>query len=814
MPLTLNCIEPLTAICIGVGACALAPFDAGLTAGAVIGGAGLFVRIREGLRKPGLDEPDIFRRLQKEVLRDWDHWQNTQERRDAVTLADAAMTRWLPTVMMTREELAATATESGRDDERYPVIAARKIADRLGDHDPEFVAPAPGEPEPLARQFACEVIERALRAAKNDRDYATFLTLDIAIELGRAIAETFTQLKSVEQKMEAGFAAVLARLDSGTDVPLKAIREQIGRFIELDENASLDAIIARIDRFIPDYRALSRRIEALDAKDNRLKGAQQAAAKALDEGDLEAARRYLAEAAEVKQDRAAEYVQEAAAQFGELAAADLLALDWQAADGNWGRAEAMLAPFDRAGADATVWQATKKLLDHGEIFGARGALDAAIARARAMQARLRDGTDATAFGAWSNWLGNALRTQGARTGGAAGLALLADAVTAYRDALSVYTKAAMPADWAMTQNNLGTALSTQGERTGGAEGLTLLADAVTAYRDALTFYTKAAMPAQWATTQNNLGNALRTQGERTGGEAGLALLADAVTAYRDALTVRTKAALPAQWAMTQNNLGAALQTQGERTGGEAGLALLADAVTAYRDALSVYTQAAMPADWAMTQNNLGTALQTQGERTGGADGLALLADAVTAYRDALSVRTKAAMPADWAMTQNNLGNALGTQGERTGGAEGLALLADAVTAYRDALSVYTQAAMPADWAMTQNNLGNALGTQGERTGGADGLALLADAVTAYRNALTVRTKAAMPAQWAMTQENIALAFSAKARLVDDPLPDWRAAELAATLALQVYTPEHMPFYHEKATRLLARIRTEIAERGG
>ena len=122
--------------------------------------------------------------------------------------------------------------------------------------------------------------------------------------------------------------------------------------------------------------------------------------------------------------------------------------------------------------------------------------------------------------------------------------------------------------------------------------------------------------------------------------------------------------------------------------------------------------------------------------------------------------------------------------------------------------------MPADWAMTQNNLGNALSTQGERTGGADGLALLADAVTAYRNALTVRTKAAMPAQWAMTQENIALAFSAKARLVDDPLPDWRAAELAATLALQVYTPEHMPFYHEKATRLLARIRTEIAERGG
>lgn len=206
MGLTLNCLEPLTGICIGVGACALAPFDAGLTAGAVIGGAGLLTRIREGLRKPGLDEPDIFRRLQKEVLRDWDHWQDTQERRDAVTLADAAMTRWLPTVMMTREELAATATESGRDDERYPAIAARKIADRIGEHDSSFRAPPEGEAEPLAHRFACEVIERAPRAVKNDRDYATFLTLDIAIELGLASEENRLYLERIEDKIDEGNA--------------------------------------------------------------------------------------------------------------------------------------------------------------------------------------------------------------------------------------------------------------------------------------------------------------------------------------------------------------------------------------------------------------------------------------------------------------------------------------------------------------------------------------------------------------------------------------------------------------------------------
>ncbi|WP_374132988.1 hypothetical protein [Sphingomonas sp. 28-62-20] len=685
--LKLNCIESLTAIGIGVGACALAPLDAGLTAGAVIGGAGLFARIRENLRKPGLEEPDTIRRVQKEVLRDWDHWQNTQERRDAVTLADAAMTRWLPTVMLTREELAATATESGKDDERYPVIAARKIADRLGDHDPSFEAPEGEQPEPLARQFAREVIERALRAAKNDLDYATFLTLDIAIELGRAIAETFTQLKSVEQKMDAGFAAVLARLDNDTDIPLKAIREQIGRFIELDENASLDAIIARIDRFIPDYRALSHRIEALDAKDNRLKGAQQAAAKALDEGDLEAARRYLAEAAEVKQDRAAEYVQEAAAQFGELAAADLLALDWRAADGNWSRAEAMLAPFDRAGADALCWQATEKLLDHGTIFGARSALDAVIARARAMQTRLSDAADDKGFANWSIWLGNALCTQGQRTGGEAGLALLADAVAAYRAALTVYTESAMPADWAMTQNNLGTALQTQGARTGDEAGLALLTDAVAAYRAALTVYTESAMPADWAMTQNNLGNALSTQGERTGGKAGLALLAEAVAAYRAALAVYTESAMPADWAATQNNLGNALSTQGARTGGEAGLALLADAVAAYRAALTVYTESAMPAYWAMTQNNLGNALRIQGERTGGEAGLALLAEAVAAYRAALIVRTESAMPAKWAMTQENIALAFEVMADLRD--DSLPNLSAAEAAVLAALRVYT-----------------------------------------------------------------------------------------------------------------------------
>jgi tetratricopeptide (TPR) repeat protein len=272
------------------------------------------------------------------------------------------------------------------------------------------------------------------------------------------------------------------------------------------------------------------------------------------------------------------------------------------------------------------------------------------------------------------------------------------------------------------------------------------------------------------------------------------------------------ATTPSDRAMCENDLGIALQVQGERSGGAAGIALLGEAVAAYRAALEVRTRAALPADWAATQNNLGVALQVQGERSGGAAGIALLADAVAAYRAALEVRTRAALPAEWALTQNNLGAALRVQGTRSGGAAGLALLGEAVAAYRSALEVRTRDALPADWAMTQNNLGNALSAQGERNGGDAGIALLVEAVAAYRAALEVYARDAFPAQWATTQQNIALAEEARGDLSagGEQRAYWRSAEAAVSLALEVYDPVNMPYDHEKATTLLARIKGKIA----
>ena len=315
---------------------------------------------------------------------------------------------------------------------------------------------------------------------------------------------------------------------------------------------------------------------------------------------------------------------------------------------------------------------------------------------------------------------------------------LYSAIEGYRQLLArEFARAAMPAQWAMTQNELGNALQTLGEREGSPARL---AEAVTAFRAALEVYTRDAMPAEWAKTQNNLCLVLLTLGEREGNPV---RLAEAVAACRAALEVLTRDEKPAEWAMTQNNLGIALQALGEREGSPT---RLTEAVTAFRAALEVRTRKAMPADWAAMQNNLGAALQTLGEREGN---VARLGEAVAAYRAALEVRTRQAMPADWAATQNNLGTALQALGERENNTD---RITEAIAAFRAALEVRTRADVPILWARTQNNLGNAIGELGARERNP---ARLTEAIAAYRAALQVFEEIQAASYIETTRRNLA-----------------------------------------------------------
>ena len=77
-------------------------------------------------------------------------------------------------------------------------------------------------------------------------------------------------------------------------------------------------------------------------------------------------------------------------------------------------------------------------------------------------------------------LGVALAEQALRVDDTKGDELLAQAVLAYRSALSVYKPNEFPRDWASTQNRLGNALLEQGIRAKGANNTNLCAQAVVA----------------------------------------------------------------------------------------------------------------------------------------------------------------------------------------------------------------------------------------------------------------------------------------------------------------------------------------------
>jgi len=112
----------------------------------------------------------------------------------------------------------------------------------------------------------------------------------------------------------------------------------------------------------------------------------------------------------------------------------------------------------------------------------------------------------------------------------------------------------LPQDWAITQDNLGSALRDQAARTEGAKGEELLAQAVTAYRSALEVRTREQLPQDWATTQNNLAIALRDQAAQAEGPKAVDLLAQAITVFRSALEVFSAEAFPLYHEQTEKRL--------------------------------------------------------------------------------------------------------------------------------------------------------------------------------------------------------------------------------------------------------------------
>ena len=98
--------------------------------------------------------------------------------------------------------------------------------------------------------------------------------------------------------------------------------------------------------------------------------------------------------------------------------------------------------------------------------------------------------------------------------------------------------------------------------------------------------------------------------------------------------------------------------------------------------------------------------------------------------------------------------------------------------------------------MTQHTLANALSNQGERSEGAEGTSLLGEAM----QNLSRRSGGALPQDRAMTQNNLgnALEDLGNQETGRAQRQQWRDAEEAFLAALEIYTKEEMPNYHQLA----------------
>ena len=160
------------------------------------------------------------------------------------------------------------------------------------------------------------------------------------------------------------------------------------------------------------------------------------------------------------------------------------------------------------------------------------------------------------------------------------------AIAAFEDALSVWTRERNPEEWAATRMNLGVAYRERvaGDRSGDQE------QAIAAFEDALSVWTSERNPEEWAGACLNLGIAWweRRAGERSEN------CERAIAAFEDALTVWTREGDPNAWATARMNLGIACRERlaGDRSENRE------RAIAAVKDALTVWTREGNPEEWA------------------------------------------------------------------------------------------------------------------------------------------------------------------------------------------------------------------------
>ena len=258
-------------------------------------------------------------------------------------------------------------------------------------------------------------------------------------------------------------------------------------------------------------------------------------------------------------------------------------------------------------------------------------------------------------------------------------------ISAYDQALQVYTRDAFPEDWARTQNNLGIAYRNRikGDMTINLE------QSIKKYNFALEIYTYINFPKPWADVQKNLGVVYKnlTTGNKKEN------LSRAIEYYESALSIITPTNYSKDWAMIQHNLANTyLENAKINNDKEENLKRAAEACNF---ALEVFTKNNnYQCLEAGTHVGLGNIYK---EMIGDKDYNIDLA--VKEYQLALRCYTEIDLPEQWAGTHNNLGLAYAVRnGEKN--------IESAIDSYSKALTIFTPDIIPDECRNTSRSLAN------------------------------------------------------------------------------------------------------------
>ncbi len=292
--------------------------------------------------------------------------------------------------------------------------------------------------------------------------------------------------------------------------------------------------------------------------------------------------------------------------------------------------------------------------------------------------------------------------------------------------------------------------------------------AIQYFQEALNFFTRAAFPERWAECQLYLGIVYELFAAN--GHARYHELA--ISYFQSALQIYTHDAFPERWAMTHMSFAFACS---QRTATGKGRAQSRrEALDHAMQAQEVFTCDASPEQWARLQALLGDFFAEE-------PGIENFSRARDYYEAALEVFTRDRYPSEWARCRDNLGKLYaGLMEERDSEQRDRA-----IQYFNDALQIYQRDIYPHHWASVQAHLGNVyhLRLQGEKHEN------IKQAIQFYTNALEVFAEDTSSSEWANIQNTLAMAYK---DLAEDETVNLEQAIAACEAALQVYTRNAYP----------------------